>query len=79
MRKNKKQKKESKASKIRNYLIKHGSITSWQSITMFRATRLAAEIHNLRKKGWYITTEMKMTDEGNAYAKYHFKPTYKRA
>lgn len=68
------QKKESKASKIRTYLVKHGNITSWQAITLFRATRLAAVIHNLRRDGWFISTEMKKTDEGMIYAKYHFTP-----
>ena len=67
-----KPKKESKASKVRNYLIKHGSITSWQAIKLFRATRLAAMILILRRKGWNITTEMKKTDEGYIYAKYHY-------
>lgn len=67
-----KKQKQSKASKIRNYLIKHGSLTSWQAITMFRATRLAAEIFKLRRLGWNIHTEMKKTDEGVIYAKYHF-------
>ena len=64
--------RQSKASKIRTYLSVHKSITSWQAISMFRATRLAAVIHLLRRDGWDITTEMKRTDEGIVYAKYHY-------
>lgn len=67
-----KQKKESKINKVKNYLLKHGNITSWQAITMFRVTRLAAVIHYLKKDGWEISTELKKTDEGNIYAKYTY-------
>ena len=63
-----------KISKVRLYLIKHGSITSWQAITYFRATRLADMIFRLRRQGWDISTEMVKTDDGSTYAKYHFHP-----
>jgi hypothetical protein len=48
-----------KIQKCAEYLERKGSITSWQAITMFRATRLSAYIHTLRKKGWDIVSDDK--------------------
>lgn len=38
------------------HLKRHGSITSWDAITLFGATRLSAIIYNLRHDGWNIET-----------------------
>jgi hypothetical protein len=46
--------KETKTEKVRKHLIKFKSITSWQAIELYKATRLAAIICNLNKKGWVI-------------------------
>lgn len=43
-----------KAEAIRQHLIINGSITSWEAIQMYGATRLSAIIFNLRKKGYDI-------------------------
>ena len=48
---------ESKAKKIEKHLIKHKSITSWEAIELYKATRLSAVIFNLRNKGWNIESE----------------------
>lgn len=39
------------------YLMEHGSITSWQAIQMFGATRLSDIIYRLRKRGFIIRSE----------------------
>jgi hypothetical protein len=70
----KKAKKVSKVDMIKEHLIKHKTITSWESITNFKATRLAAVIANLRNKnGWHIETVMFEDKEGTRFAKYFFK------
>lgn len=59
----------SKHNMVKKYLIEKGSITSWEAITKFRATRLSAIIYNLRDRGYDIETEMHHQD-GTPYAKY---------
>ena len=47
-----------KTEKVRLHLIEKGSITSWEAIKEYGATRLSAIIYNLRyKKGMNITSE----------------------
>lgn len=46
--------KLSKLEKIKRHLLKHKSITSWEAIQNYSATRLAAIIFILRKNGWKI-------------------------
>lgn len=64
--------KMSKNDKVKNHLLKCGSITSWQAIILYRATRLSAIIYSLRKSGMNIETEM-VTKGGNTFAKYIYK------
>ena len=59
----KSKKTKTKTQKCAEYLERKGSITSWQAITMFRATRLSAYIHRLRKLGWIIVSEDKKTKD----------------
>ena len=42
--------KTSKTKKVLEHLQKYGSITSWQAIELYGATRLSAIIYNLREK-----------------------------
>ena len=48
--------KTSQEKEVLDYLRKIGSITSWEAIVEFGATRLSAIIYNLRKKGYNIET-----------------------
>ena len=41
---------------VRQHLKRYGSITSWEAIDKYGATRLASIICNLRKKGYEIET-----------------------
>lgn len=48
--------KTTQEKEVLDYLRKVGSITSWEAIVEFGATRLSAIIYNLRKKGYNIET-----------------------
>lgn len=60
----------SKILKVKEYLEKNKTITSWDAIQMFRATRLSAIIYDLRHKyGMNIITES-MKGQNSNYGKY---------
>ena len=67
----------SKTQKVREHLLKYGSITSWDAINLYGETRLSDVILKLRQKGWDIRTIMvEFTDRyGNTgtYANYVLK------
>ena len=66
-----------KTSLVQLHLIEKGSITSWEAIQEYGATRISAIIFNLRKRGMNIETVMtEFTDRfGNKsqFAKYILK------
>jgi hypothetical protein len=47
-----------KTELVKKHLLKHKTITSWQAIQLYKATRLSAIIFNLKDKGMNIETEM---------------------
>ena len=49
--------KVTKAKKVEEYLRQHGSISSWEAITLFKATRLADIIFKMRKRGYVIESK----------------------
>lgn len=63
-----------KTQKVLNHLRENGSITSWEAIQQYGATRLSAIIFNLRKNGIEIKSEMvQFTDkygDNSTFAKY---------
>lgn len=66
-----------KSQLVKDHLLEHGSITSWEAIQSYGATRLSSIIFNLRKNGYDIETIMREeTDRyGNTckFANYVFK------
>ena len=68
---------ETKTKKVANYLIEKKSITSWDAINKFKATRLSAIIFNLKKRGFIIETKMEQNNE-SYYGRYHFKGMKKK-
>lgn len=66
---------DTKTSQVRDYLEENGSITSWDAIKLFRATRLSAIIFSLRKKGYLIEDEWQTSIDENGrtsrYVKYN--------
>lgn len=51
-----KQVKKTQKMIVAEHLKKHGSISSWEAIELYRCTRLGARIYQLRRDGWQITT-----------------------
>lgn len=56
--------------KILNHLSKYGSITPMEAWTVYSIYRLSACIHDLRKTGISIATELKEDASGHKYARY---------
>ena len=63
-----------KIKKVENHLKKKKSITSWDAIKLYNATRLSAYIHKFRRRGWDIQSRrMAAKDEDGktyTYVKY---------
>ena len=63
-----------KTAQVLEHLKNYGTITSWQAIQEYGATRLSAIIFNLRKDGYDINTKTELTKDRNGnvcqYAKY---------
>ena len=60
-----------KHQKVLEHLKTHGSITSWEAIQLYRATRLSAIIFNLRKH--YDIDTLMCEGEDSRYGKYIYK------
>lgn len=67
-------KRTNKHTQVLDHLQQYGTITSWQAIQQYGATRLASIICNLRKRGYDIDTVTIMDKDRNGnvcqYAKY---------
>lgn len=64
-------KKIPKIEKVRQHLLKYGSITQWECYELYNYTRLADGIHKLRKK-YDIETVMHYKN-GESFAQYVLK------
>jgi hypothetical protein len=64
---------------VHDHLKKHGKITAWDAIRLYRITRLAEYIRQLRSEGNYIETQRlpNSGETGGTYAVYHLKPASK--
>ena len=61
----------SKTNNVFEHLKKHGSITTWEAIERYRATRLSAIIYNLRAQGMNISSVTKKGKDG-VYVEYRW-------
>lgn len=65
-----------KFNQVKAHLENYGTITSWQAIQQYGATRLSDIIFRLRKQGYDIETKTECTKDRNGntcqYAKYIF-------
>jgi hypothetical protein len=63
-----------KFEQVKKHILKKKSITSWEAIMLYKATRLSPMIFNLRKLGWDISTNSITSKDVNGnsctYAKY---------
>ena len=62
-------KEGSKTWKVLKHLQEKGSITSWEAITLYRATRLSGIIFNLREDGYIIDSKNEKGD-GTHWVRY---------
>lgn len=60
-----------KIQRVANHLITHGSITSWEAIKLFKATRLSAIIFTLKERGYCFTTTRETSKNAN-FARYTY-------
>jgi hypothetical protein len=60
--------------KVLAHLENRGSITPLEAFGVYRITRLAARIKELRDAGIHIATEMKEDATGTRYASYSLAP-----
>ena len=61
-----------KIDKVAHHLVTKKKITSWEAIHLYRATRLADIIFNLRTEGWLINTVM-IQNNKTRYAEYIYE------
>lgn len=54
------------------HLKKHKTITSWEAIRLYRATRLADIVYKLKNQGFNIETQM-IESENSRFARYYLK------
>lgn len=60
-----------KTQKVLEHLKTKGSITSWDAIQLYKATRLSAIIFNLRQRGYNIITKEKTFKDINGDTSYY--------
>lgn len=74
--------KVTKQSLIQKHLTKKKSITSWEAIMLYKATRLSAIIHGMKKRGYDIVTKSIKSKDVNGndctFAKYVLISTPKK-
>lgn len=61
---------KTKQEQLKAHLLKYKSITSWEAIEKFAATRLAAMIFLLEKHGWKFERKSIRRKEGDTQANY---------
>ena len=59
--------KTTKTSEVLQHLQNKGSITSWEAIQLYSATRLSAIIFNLKKRGYDISSNAKAFVDCNGH------------
>lgn len=73
--------KKTKINNVKQHLINYGSITSWDAIKLYNATRLSGIIFVLRQSGMNIISRTQYTKDCNGntcgYARYILKEDQK--
>jgi len=62
----------SKIDAVFAHLKKKRSITSWEAITLYRATRLADIVYKLKSQGFDIETVL-IKSKGTRFARYYLR------
>ena len=58
---------------VLNHIKQNGEITSLEAFELYQITRLSGRIHELRARGYKITTEYEKAKNGAVYAVYRLK------
>ena len=66
---------DSKAAKIRQWLLSGKPLTQWEATMRFHYLRLGALVHEMRHAGHNIKTELIEQEGGSHYAKYQLETT----
>ncbi len=66
---------DTKAAKIRQWLLSGKPLTQWEATMRFHYLRLGALVHEMRRAGHNIKTELIEQDGGSHYAKYQLETT----
>lgn len=69
----KKESFDSKFAKIKKHLQKKGSITSWDAIIKYQATRLSAVIYLLKNRDGMLIDSVRQSKDGVSFVKYTYK------
>ena len=67
-----KRSKKSKTYRVLRHLQTKGSINTWDSIMLYRATRLSAIIYNLREQGHTIKSKETYNGKGSPFVEYYY-------
>lgn len=62
--------KKTKIDLLKEHLRSGKSITQLEAIGLYSLFRLAARVHELKKQGWNIVTNVKRDANGSEYAEY---------
>ena len=62
--------KDSQSKAIKEHLLSGGSLTSLDGLRLFQCWSLTQRVHDLRRNGLPIITEMILLDSGKRVAKY---------
>lgn len=63
------------ARTILAHLKRHGDVTPMKALTVYGISRLASCIHEIRKAGYSVKTEVAFDDMGGKYGQYIFETT----
>jgi hypothetical protein len=64
---------ETKTGNVKKHLQKKGSITSWDAIIKYQATRLSAIIFNLKNHHGMLIESVRQEKDGVYFVKYVYK------
>ena len=67
---------ETKSKAVKEHLLNHGSITSWDAIKLYKATRLSDIIFKLKRKGMDISTTPETNGKAR-FVRYHLNKAVK--
>lgn len=59
-----------KLQKVKDHFVLYKQMTAWECIKLYKETRLAARVFELKKVGWIIISEWKTSKQGTRFVNY---------